>query len=60
MAIKKTIDGNTAASYVAYAFSDVSAVYPITPSTPMGEAADEMSAAGKKNLFGQQIGRAHV
>lgn len=60
MAIKKTIDGNTAASYVAYAFSDVSAVYPITPSTPMGESADEMSAAGKKNLFGQPIRMAEL
>ncbi len=60
MAIKKTIDGNTAASYVAYAFSDVSAVYPITPSTPMGEAADEWSAAGKKNLFGQAIRMAEL
>ena len=60
MAIKRTIDGNTAASYVAYAFSDVAAVYPITPSTPMGEAADEMSAAGKLNLFGQPIRMAEL
>ena len=60
MAIKKTIDGNTAASYVAYAFSDVSAVYPITPSTPMGETADEWAAAGKKNLFGQPIRMAEL
>ncbi len=52
---KKTIDGNTAASHVAYAFSDVAAIYPITPSSPMAEVADEWSAQGRKNLFGQTI-----
>ena len=52
---KITIDGNTAASHVAYAFSDVAAIYPITPSSPMAEIADELGAAGRKNLFGQQI-----
>ena len=52
---KITIDGNTAASDVAYAFSDVAAIYPITPSSPMAEIADEWGAAGRKNLFGQQI-----
>ena len=52
---KMTIDGNTAASHVAYAFSDVAAIYPITPSSPMAEIADEWGAAGRKNLFGQQI-----
>ncbi len=52
---KKTIDGNTAASHVAYAFSDVAAIYPITPSSPMAEVADEWSANGRKNLFGQTI-----
>ena len=52
---KFTIDGNTAASHVAYAFSDVAAIYPITPSSPMAEIADEWGAAGRKNLFGQQI-----
>jgi pyruvate-ferredoxin/flavodoxin oxidoreductase len=51
----KTIDGNTAAAHVAYALSDVSAIYPITPSTPMGEIADEWSAEGRKNIFGQQL-----
>ena len=60
MAIKKTIDGNTAAAHVAYAFSDVSAVYPITPSTPMGETADEWAAVGRKNLFGQPIRMAEL
>ena len=50
-----TIDGNTAAAHVAYAFSDVAAIYPITPSSPMAEVADEWAAAGRKNLFGQQV-----
>ncbi len=49
----KTIDGNTAAAHVAYAMSDVAAIYPITPSTPMGETADEWAAEGRKNIFGQ-------
>ncbi len=52
---KRTIDGNTAASHVAYAFSDVAAIYPITPSSPMAEVADEWAAAGRKNLFGQTV-----
>ncbi len=52
---KMTIDGNTAASHVAYAFSDVAAIYPITPSSPMAEVADEWTAAGRKNLFGQTV-----
>ncbi len=52
---KRTIDGNTAASHVAYAFSDVAAIYPITPSSPMAEVADEWAAQGRKNLFGQEI-----
>ncbi|MBA3037101.1 MAG: pyruvate:ferredoxin (flavodoxin) oxidoreductase, partial [Desulfobacterium sp.] len=51
----KTIDGNTAAAHVAYAMSDVAAIYPITPSTPMGEIADEWAAAGRKNIFGQLL-----
>ena len=50
-----TIDGNTAVSHVAYAFSDVAAIYPITPSSPMAEVADEWAAVGRKNLFGQTI-----
>ncbi len=50
-----TIDGNTAASHVAYAFSDVAAIYPITPSSPMAEVADEWAANGRTNLFGQQV-----
>ena len=51
----KTIDGNTAAAHVAYAMSDVAAIYPITPSTPMGEIADEWAAQGRKNIFGQTL-----
>lgn len=51
----KTIDGNTAAAHVAYAMSDVAAIYPITPSTPMGETADEWAAQGRKNIFGQAL-----
>ncbi len=52
---KRTIDGNTAASHVAYAFSDVAAIYPITPSSPMAEVADEWAANGRTNLFGQTV-----
>ncbi|MBR5471964.1 MAG: pyruvate:ferredoxin (flavodoxin) oxidoreductase [Oscillibacter sp.] len=48
-------DGNEAAAYVAYAFSEVAAIYPITPSSPMAEKTDEWSANGKKNLFGQPV-----
>ena len=50
-----TIDGNTAAAHVAYAFSDVAAIYPITPSSPMGEVADTWAAHGRKNIFGQAL-----
>ena len=49
------MDGNTAAAYVSYAFTDVAAIYPITPSSPMAEHVDEMAAHGKKNLFGQKV-----
>lgn len=52
---KKTMDGNEAAAYVAYAFTEVAGIYPITPSSPMAEKTDEWSAAGKKNLFGQTV-----
>ena len=51
----KSIDGNTAAAHVAYAFSDVAAIYPITPSSSMGEIADEWAAYGRKNIFGQVL-----
>ncbi len=50
-----SMDGNTAASYVAYAFSEVAAIYPITPSSPMGELADAWAAQGRKNIFGQTV-----
>lgn len=49
------MDGNTAAAYVAYAFTDVAAIYPITPSSNMAELVDEWSAHGKKNIFGQNV-----
>ena len=55
MAMKMTVDGNTAVSHVAYAFSDVAAIYPITPSSPMAEVADEWSAQSRKNVFGQTV-----
>ena len=51
----KTVDGNTAAAHVAYAFSEVAAIYPITPSSPMGELADIWSAKGRKNVLGQTV-----
>ncbi|GAB6147008.1 pyruvate:ferredoxin (flavodoxin) oxidoreductase [Desulfocicer niacini] len=51
----QTIDGNTAATHVAYAMSDVAAIYPITPSSPLGEIADSWVAAGRKNIFGQEL-----
>ena len=50
-----TIDGNEAAAYVAYAFTEVSAIYPITPSSPMAELVDEWSAHGRKNLFDEVV-----
>ncbi|WP_405383311.1 pyruvate:ferredoxin (flavodoxin) oxidoreductase [Phascolarctobacterium sp.] len=51
----KTMDGNTAAAYISYAFTDVAAIYPITPSSPMAEVVDEWAAQGKKNVFGQTV-----
>ncbi len=51
----KTMDGNEAAAYVSYAFTEVAAIYPITPSSPMAELVDLWSAKGKKNLFGQTV-----
>jgi pyruvate-ferredoxin/flavodoxin oxidoreductase len=51
----ETIDGNTAATHVAYAYSEVAAIYPITPSSTMGELADEWSAHGRKNIWGQTV-----
>ncbi|MFH5837366.1 pyruvate:ferredoxin (flavodoxin) oxidoreductase [Proteiniclasticum sp. C24MP] len=51
----KTMDGNMAASYISYAFTDVSAIYPITPSSTMGENVDEWASKGVKNIFGQPV-----
>ncbi|MDD8019671.1 MAG: pyruvate:ferredoxin (flavodoxin) oxidoreductase [Acidobacteriota bacterium] len=51
----KAVDGNTAATHVAYAYSEVAAIYPITPSSTMGEMADEWSSQSKKNMFGQTV-----
>ncbi|NLK44051.1 MAG: pyruvate:ferredoxin (flavodoxin) oxidoreductase, partial [Tissierellia bacterium] len=53
--VMKTMDGNTAAAHVAYAFTDVAAIYPITPSSTMAELVDEWSANGRKNIFGQEV-----
>ena len=51
----KTVDGNTAAAHVAYAFTEVAAIYPITPSSTMAELVDEWSSQGRKNVFGQKV-----
>jgi pyruvate-ferredoxin/flavodoxin oxidoreductase len=51
----KTLDGNTAAAHIAYALSDVAAIYPITPSSSMAETCDEWAAYGRKNIFGQTL-----
>ncbi len=52
---KATMDGNSAAAHVAYAFNEVAAIYPITPSSNMGELSDDWAAKGKLNLFGTQV-----
>ena len=51
----KTMDGNHAAAHASYAFTDVAAIYPITPSSVMAEATDEWATAGRKNIFGQTV-----
>ncbi|MGM9916443.1 pyruvate:ferredoxin (flavodoxin) oxidoreductase [Anaerotignum sp.] len=53
--IMKTMDGNEAAAYISYAFTEVATIYPITPSSPMAEHVDSWSANGKKNIFGQTV-----
>ena len=53
--IMKIVDGNEAAAYVAYAFTEVAGIFPITPSSPMAEKTDEWSANGRKNIFGQEV-----
>ena len=52
---KQSMDGNTAAAHVAYAFTDVAAIYPITPSSPMADYVDQWSAEGRENIFGNQV-----
>ena len=49
---KQSMDGNTAAAHVAYAYTDVAAIYPITPSSPMADSVDQWAAAGQENIFG--------
>lgn len=51
----KTMDGNTAAAHVSYAFTDVAAIYPITPSSPMADSTDMWATQGRKNIFGQEV-----
>ncbi|MDO4582397.1 MAG: pyruvate:ferredoxin (flavodoxin) oxidoreductase [Bacillota bacterium] len=51
----KTMDGNKAAAYASYAFTEVAAIFPITPSSPMAEHADEWASEGKKNIFGREV-----
>ena len=51
----KSMDGCTAATYVAYAFSEVATIYPITPVASMGEVADKWALSGRKNLFGSEM-----
>ena len=53
--IMQTMDGNEAAAYISYAFTEIAAIYPITPSSPMAEMVDVWSARGKTNLFGQRV-----
>ena len=49
------MDGNTAAAHVAYAYTEVAGIYPITPSSPMADTVDQWSAAGQKNIFGSTV-----
>ena len=53
--VRRAMDGNEAAAYASYAFTEVAAIYPITPSSPMAELVDKWSANGMKNIFGQQV-----
>jgi pyruvate-ferredoxin/flavodoxin oxidoreductase len=52
---KQSMDGNTAAAHVSYAFTEVAAIYPITPSSPMADFVDQWSAGGRENIFGNQV-----
>ena len=51
----KSMDGNTAAAHVSYAFTEVAGIYPITPSSPMADSVDQWAAAGQKNIFGTTV-----
>lgn len=51
----KSMDGNTAAAYTSYAFTDVAAIYPITPSSDMAMHVDEWATEGRKNIFGETV-----
>lgn len=53
--VKQSMDGNTAAAHVAYAYTDVAAIYPITPSSPMADYVDQWAAAGQENIFGNTV-----
>ena len=53
--VMKTMDGNTAAAWTSYAFTEVAGIFPITPSSPMAEVTDEWAANGRKNIFGQPV-----
>ncbi len=55
MRSRKTMDGNTAAAHVAYAFSEVAAIYPITPSSVMAENVDAWASVNRKNIFGEEV-----
>ena len=56
----KTMDGNTAAAHASYAFTDVAAIYPITPSSPMAESTDKWATEGRKNIFGNTVKMAEM
>ena len=51
----KSMDGNTAAAHVSYAFTEVAGIYPITPSSPMADSVDQWAAAGQNNIFGTTV-----
>ena len=55
-----TCDGNEAAAHISYMFSEVAAIYPITPSSTMAEHVDEWAAAGRKNIFGETVLQEHL
>ena len=52
---KQSMDGNTAAAHVAYAFTEVAGIYPITPSSPMADNVDNWSTDGRENIFGNKV-----